>query len=177
MENKTLTPQEQAYWDFMTAAERCQWAWLAGIIDGEGSISIDIGHHKDMCKRGDYQLRVRVKMTDELTIRTAKAITHVGSVHPIRYPSELGWKTAWDWVTTDRKAASVLRHCMPFFVTKKEHARIALEFYKLTLDRRECNRGLREPNIEKRQALHEAICILNKKGPGKTPPSNSNVGD
>lgn len=32
--------QAQAYWDFMTQEEREQYAWLAGIIDGEGTVGI-----------------------------------------------------------------------------------------------------------------------------------------
>lgn len=163
MEEKGLTAQEQAYWDFMTAAECCQWAWVAGIIDGEGSVSIQ--RKAD----GNLEVLLRVSMTHELTVRTIKVFAHVGKVRQDKSRMSSGGKDVWEWRVKGKKAVSTLRQCMPFLVTKKVQARIALEFALLA------NRGhpLSLANKEKRQALREAMLVLNKKGPGKSSPKTA----
>lgn len=117
--------QVQAYWDFMTQEEREQYAWLAGIIDGEGAIYIG---KKPRDWYIQYSLTLRVAMTAKTTIENIKAITHVGSTHIGRHLQRNRAKPLHIWVCYDRQAAAILRKCLPFLVTKRPHALLAVGF-------------------------------------------------
>ena len=124
--SRDIEYQGQAYWDFMTQEEREKYAWLAGIIDGEGAIFMSKRKRRDRNYQ-QYDLILRIEMNSESTIRRVKEIASVGrtyrdSSRPSRY------KTGYIWVAYDHEAASVTRHCLPFLCTKKRHAEIALAF-------------------------------------------------
>ena len=157
--------QAQIYWEFMTAEERCQWAYLAGIIDGEGSITISLQRRTG--RPNDFQLRLAVKMMHEITIRSLKSIAGVGRARKDKYGSRTLGKDVWEWVAVDRNAASVIRHCMLFLITKREQARVALAFHELQAYPRRRAHPLSPSNREKRKLFYTEMGKLNKKGPGK----------
>jgi len=110
----------------MTQKEREEHAWLAGIIDGEGCISISHYWHK--IKQYDkYDLKLLISMTHKATIQRVKSIAGVGVIYPIP-PSGKKKRMQYRWVAYGHQAASVLRLCLPFMTTKKEEAILALEF-------------------------------------------------
>jgi len=118
--------QAQACWDFMTQEERERYAWLAGIIDGEGAIFMSKRKRNDRNYQ-QYDLVLRIEMNSESTIRRVKEIAGVGRIYkdssrPSRY------KTGFIWVAYDHEAAAVIRHCLPYIHTKERHARLALAF-------------------------------------------------
>jgi len=118
--------QAQACWDFMTPEERERYAWLAGIIDGEGAIFMSKRKRSDR-NYHQYDLILRIEMNSESTIRRVKEIAGVGRIYkdssrPSRY------KTGYIWVAYDHEAASVIRRCLPYIHTKEQHARLALAF-------------------------------------------------
>ena len=78
-------------------------AWLAGIIDGEGSI---------------YIRRSRKKETDNFTYALS---VRVGMTHKRK-------KKIFLWTLDTRKAEKVLKEVYPYLVTKKEQATLALAF-------------------------------------------------
>jgi hypothetical protein len=79
-------------------------AWLAGLIEGEGSFT----HHVSGRKRWYHDLRIRVAMTDEDVIRRCLAVSGLGTVKGPYQRRNLAWKPQWIWEVTRRDDAVAL---------------------------------------------------------------------
>jgi len=95
-------------------------AWLAGVIDGEGSVFLTRGRGRSPI------LCLNIGMTHKETIDHIKKITGVGSIYP--RPAGAHRKALYMWQTSENEAASVLYCCLPYLITKREQAKLALEF-------------------------------------------------
>ena len=150
--------------DFLTTPEeKLNWAWLAGIIDGEGSITIVIQSPK--YRKGGIspssQLRVRVKMTHAPTIEHIQTVAHCGTTYPCK--PRPNCKPAFVWDACSREAAAVLRRCLPFLVTKKKQAQVALQFAEIALtfaDSKTVPSGI----LAQRQGCADQLKALNQEG-------------
>jgi hypothetical protein len=112
-------------------ATETEWAWVAGIFEGEGCISFP----------GKYSVALRVNMTDRDIIERLQAVTQVGDVRgPI---TQKGYKDQWFWaVARAAEAQMVLERLAPYFgVRRSERAAEGLK--RLALVRRDgfCHRG------------------------------------
>ncbi len=77
------------------------WAWAAGLFEGEGCIGPD---------------EVRLKMTDEDVVRRFAAIVGVGTVYPPYRQAQLNRLPAWQWVTARRRNVEIiLTRFLPYF--------------------------------------------------------------
>lgn len=76
-----------------------EWAWFAGIFEGEGCIDWN----------SKNSVRLEVKMTDGDIIERLRLISHVGTIRAVPRPPPL--KTAWSWrVTNKTDVLHVLDH-------------------------------------------------------------------
>lgn len=99
-------------------------AYVAGIIDGEGSIGIAI-HKSPSCKRGyTLELCVQVTSSDDwlcqwLRFGFGGSLNHHLNIHgtPMTH-----------WTIVARKAAEFLRLILPYLMIKKPQAEIAINF-------------------------------------------------
>lgn len=140
--------QAQAYWDFMTQEEREQYAWLAGIIDGEGCIGI----HRYRQARGKgtgYQLRLTVGMTSKETIEQIKDLTRIGTISA--WQGKPPRKLKYTWTGNEQEAAGILRRCMPFLVTKRQQAILGIRFAQ----EKHLNRGNFQEQANIRELIHK----------------------
>ena len=97
-------------------------AYIAGIIDGEGSISIRKHSNRNWY---EYQLRVDVKLTDQEIPYWFQELFGGG----VCFRAPIGnRKPAWQWTITDIKAANFLSSVQPYLHIKSEHCKIVLEF-------------------------------------------------
>ena len=127
-----------------------QKAYIAGIVDGEGSISIAHSKHKNNGKRY-YSLRIDVVNTDRKLIDYMADVTDTGYTYC--YESRKNeWKNIHSWVTTRKSAEEFLREILPYLVIKKERAELALEFRK------------HSRKVEKQEQFFEKMKALNKRG-------------
>jgi hypothetical protein len=94
-------------------------AWAAGILDGEGSIGAYTNGN------GGRVLSVQVGNTDFRMVQ--KLHDMFGGCLRETNPCASG-RTYWQWKTTSRVAASCLRLVLPYLITKKEQAEVALVF-------------------------------------------------
>lgn len=118
---------KQLNWDFRTPEEKAKWAYVAGLIDGEGYISLR--ERKD--KKDTYtELMLRVTSVHKPTLDKMREVTKVGTVHLIR-PPQPPRRALYRWHCGGKEAAAVLRSCQEWLVTKAERAKIAMEFYQL----------------------------------------------
>ena len=105
-------------------------AYMAGIVDGEGSVNISYRRKK---KYGDTQARVGlfVYNSDVRLLKWIQKRFH-GSVHvyAARQPT---WKPFGAWHASDLATMRVLELVLPFLVIKKDQAKIAIRFQKTKL--------------------------------------------
>lgn len=103
-------------------------AWLAGILDGEGSLTLEENG------KGCYSPRIQVVMADLATVNEVSRIfKSLTGEEPYRYEREpvagSGHSpTFYARVATQEAVALVLSACLPFLRTKKEHAVGMLSF-------------------------------------------------
>lgn len=105
-------------------------AWAAGIIDGEGCITITRQKPGTSGRiNPSHRLFLKVTMGHEPTVRRLLAIFGVGSVH--LQESSQGYNDAWSWWVASRQAGDVLMLVRPYLVTKAAEADLGFEFLAL----------------------------------------------
>lgn len=97
-------------------------AWTAGIFDGEGSIQI-----YRQGRNGRYSLYVTVGNTDLAMVLTLKRLW-AGHVSTRRKVTPTTRRPIHTWAAYSLRAEEVLRAVLPYLVTKRTQAEVALEF-------------------------------------------------
>lgn len=95
-------------------------AYLAGIIDGEGSII------RLKRKNGSISYRVVVVNTDWPMLEWITDTTGVGSLNT-KPRQEEGHKPCWYWVVNAQTARQILERCYPYMIIKKDKAKKAID--------------------------------------------------
>jgi hypothetical protein len=136
-------------------------AYIAGIIDGEGSISMSYTGPRYGYRYGNYRLVLQVGNTKEPLIEYLHRITGVGN----RWNRE-GQKQehakVWYWQVTNQKAAEVIGSCLPYLVIKVEQALLALSYADFVVPTAV---GITEEVAAERHDIYSALKKANKKGP------------
>lgn len=96
-------------------------AWAAGIIDGEGSISL--ARCKRQGKDETYSLRVQVGNTDPRMILRLKELFG-GSIPKVENRGR--YKPMWRWILYGNAAAVFLTSVLPYLVSKRDQAECGL---------------------------------------------------
>jgi len=90
-------------------------AWLAGLFDGEGCITIETS------KNGSPSIKIGITNTCRPLLEHVKAMTGVGYI-TTRPRQREGWKTTYDWHTTGVNARALLFMMYHRLFSKKERA-------------------------------------------------------
>jgi hypothetical protein len=129
-------------------------AYLAGIIDGEGSICAVINNDKKQ-----PSLRVIVEMTDENVIKWIRErFEGQYCLHPRRNPNR---KPMYQVKWVGRYAKNLLRVVTPYLIGKRKQAELAL---KWPVFPRHDWCKLPSWAEEKRETIRQELCKLNRKG-------------
>jgi hypothetical protein len=119
-----------------------QFGWAVGLFDGEGSIGIY-----------NNAVMLRVSMTDVSAIERFGSIVEAGKLS-WNFRRESNRKHALVWTLCRRTSIQyVLRDFLPFLVTKRESALIALRFMqpgRSVREKRELIKALKELMIRRR---------------------------
>ena len=111
--------------------EESKIAYLAGIIDGEGTIVIAKGKIRKGRKNHLYSLRLQVGNSERRLIDWLQE-NFGGSVHILR--KKKGKKRpAWQWVLGSQDTYKLLKEMKYYLVIKEEQADIGIKFYERTL--------------------------------------------
>lgn len=105
-------------------------AWAAGLIDGEGCITITRQAPSKRRISPSHRLYLKVTMTHKPTVARLAAIFEVGSLHR-QGKRSARTNAGWSWWVSARQACSVLKLVRPFLVTKAVEADIAFKFMEL----------------------------------------------
>lgn len=139
-------------------------AYTAGIVDGEGSISI--AKHKDG-HNFNYVLQVAVDNASAWLIMWLDS-TYGGSISRYK-PKEQKHSEIFRWTTSGRGAMKFLEFILPYLQIKKPQAEIAIKFVRYRKKQAGGYSSFNHPRFtEEELALQEAdhilMCSLNKKG-------------
>jgi hypothetical protein len=136
-------------------------AYLAGLLDGEGTICILRGSHKETKERvwfESYTLRLSITNTNLALLEWVRQ--HFGGSIQERKEVTVRWNKTWIWYCGGKNASDIIRKCLLFLVAKKEQAKIALTFRETFKGKRTAYRI--PPNIlEERAEAYQLIKNLN----------------
>jgi hypothetical protein len=136
-----------------------EWiGWLAGIIDGEGHISISPNGGSQHC------IFLGITNTDKSIIDKVSEITGHGYIKRKRTREE--WKDTYQWLITARQARFVLSSVLPYLVGKRERAELAIDL-QTRIENHKGNRGrlgITEEEFNIREDYRNDMIFLNKKG-------------
>lgn len=137
-------------------------AYIAGIVDGEGCVTLSKLTDATMRDGHSYRPCVMISNTNRVLMQYLTAIVGVGRVNK-RKPSSPNSKISYVWVCWSKQATSLLYQLLPFLVLKKKQAELLLDFQRKSSQ----NFGMRglPPNIRRYQekACHQ-MRRLNKRG-------------
>jgi hypothetical protein len=120
----------------MPAIEVNQYAWLAGMVDGDGTLTIN---------PSDFNPRLMITQIHLPTILYLQE-TFGGKFHS-KGLTGLSRKEYWCWCVYKSWLRGHLCHLLPFLVTKKRQVEVILQFL--------------EASPTERQALFDELTILN----------------
>ncbi len=136
-------------------------AYVAGLIDGEGCISIAKG------TRGHYSVRVEVGMTIKASALLEMLQAEYGGAIDSHRAATDRWEAALRWRILGSKAGPFLERMLPQLLLKEEQARLALKMEEI---RASLPSGRWTPEAAERcEWLRLRIKELNRKGPTPRP--------
>lgn len=115
------------YYHTMNTLTEPQKAYIAGIIDGEGCITIQPNLRRG-AKSKSYSLRCLIATTDYGLMEWVQKTVGMGRIHPRN--SRPGNLQGWNYVASSSMAEELLREVFPYLVVKQNQALIAFEFRK-----------------------------------------------
>lgn len=132
-------------------SDKAKYGYLAGIIDGEGCITIGRGFRPNGTI--NYNAILMVTNTDLKVIKWLHE--QFGGSYYKSKPNNFVSKESYRWrMLKKAEIELMLLAIIPYLIIKKEQAKILLEFVRLT----------RNDDVQKRQELSIKIMALNKRG-------------
>ena len=152
-------------WDFnaddLLETTSLQDSYLAGLIDGEGTVCLFKSKTID---KGCITPRVRPILAIYNSHSGVLAWVferYGGRMDPVKR-AKIDHKPCYVWVTGYQHAARILRRCMPYLIIKKEQARLFIEYCE-TCKRR--GSSVMPAHIRsRRDEIVKEVIFLNKRG-------------
>ena len=141
--------------------KRTDLAYIAGIVDGEGSIYPDFHLSKKGVTR--CNIAVSVNMTDKSALELVKALFG-GKIRCQPRAKHKDWKPEFIWKVSGEKAQIILKAIKPYLLTKRAQAEVALRLLEIH------QRYKRYSPMERflQEADAKALKVLNKRGLTRT---------
>ncbi len=106
------------------------FAWAAGIVDGEGYVTMRMQREHRNKAKSYPRPQITVNMTHEPTILRLREIFGVGALLKLNKPPGLeSRKHAWRWSPVCRHAGVVAKLILPYSVTKREELAAIVAHY------------------------------------------------
>jgi hypothetical protein len=136
----------------MKTSEDPRYAYLAGILDGEGSICISKTTPKGLAKSPWFAGSISVGMTSKQVVKTFK--DKFGGSFSTSKPNGLGDKRIYRWMVISQNARLVAKTLLPFLKIKKRQASLLIKFINF-MDKN--GRHGSRPNTLTETALRESF--------------------
>ena len=141
-------------------------AYIAGLIDGEGCISVSktvTNTAAKGCKRGaSYRSFVSVAMTNIKVLEWLQKSVAAGKIRNVNTSEAKNHKEAWAWILWSIQASDLLKQILPYMIVKKCHAQNLIRFQARM--RQPGSKGLSDKEWEFREMCYAESKILNKRG-------------
>ena len=133
-------------------------AYVAGIVDGDGSISLTRQYKRVY----SYRVAVQVSNTNEWLLQWLR-LAFGGNVHSFQDKGYLRWKhkAIHQWIITATGALDFLKLVYPYLRLKKPQAEIAIKFLEM---RGQQKRWLKPDERVIAEAQRILMANLNKRG-------------
>ena len=135
-------------------------AYFAGIIDGEGTVTVvisDLG-------RSFPQLRPRLMISSTDYELLEWLVQFGGNVYKSHRKAKKGCKFLWTWTSEKQtEVIRILEQVQPYLILKAEQSILLQEFCIGRIEKMKQQRGV--PGYSKREIeIHERMRVLNKRG-------------
>lgn len=135
------------------------WAWAAGIVDGEGCIGLEKNGHS---RTQSYTLGLSIEMTHLSTIQKLRRIFGCGKQYE-RHRNKRHRKL-YQLQLHGKEASDAIRKMLPYLVTKREQANLAIEYSERCQTEPGNNQPVSVEVQNLRQIMYEEMQELNKRG-------------
>lgn len=143
------------------------YAYLAGIIDGEGTIRIDKTDYSQKRMRSpQYLAQICIGMNDKQVLDLLKETFGGGNVREERVPDR---RSVWRWAATGRfRVPPILRMLLPYLKTKRRHAEIVIDFCENWVRPYVSRNGVDPQELQRREEAYLKVRKLNAVGAAAT---------
>lgn len=140
-----------------------QLSYLAGIIDGEGSICVDLQRANGKARKHDYYcLRLSIVNTNKELMDWLKQ-TFEGNYYAQK--KHAGKKQCYTYRLFGDKLLNVIIACLPYFIIKRQQAELVQEFRKTVMGK--TNWNIPKEVLNLRYQMYLKSKDLNKTGDHK----------
>ncbi len=126
------TPIPRAEWHPSEAMSETDWAYLAGLIDGEGCVGVYLRskvHRGSRQKTSSPSYKILLNIVNSHRGVLEWVLCHLGGDIQPKSAAAGNHKPAWVWRQKRVDAAQfVLRKCLPYLKIKREQAELVLSF-------------------------------------------------
>jgi hypothetical protein len=140
------------------------WAYMAGIMDTDGSFSVK--RQKGHCETKNLRYMPQIQMA----MASLDVINHIrkncifGTVCVVKNKScTRGFHYAWS-IGKKSDCSEFIEYILPYLKEKKEQALILLEFCKNSQNTKHCSAGIPKEELAFRESCYQRIVALNKNG-------------
>lgn len=146
-----------------------KYAYLAGIIDGEGYVGIKKTNNRTDCQNPQYHERIQVRMIDETAISFLTEVLG-GNYYKETEHSKYSKKPLYCYQASDKTAASIIKKLFPYLIVKKRQANLILKLRESKENKKSFLRGspskrpMNPKIVEYRESLYRQIKEIHKGG-------------
>lgn len=133
-----------------------QIAYLAGIIDGEGSFYIG----QESRRKKHYNSRLYVVNTDERLINWLRQ-TFGGLIYSRISKTHPTWKRKFEWITNKSEIIPITKAILPYLICKKQQAELMIKFRETFEFRTYAGRGIPADIVSLRMDMCNKMHELN----------------
>ncbi|MDA4114262.1 MAG: hypothetical protein OK474_09470 [Thaumarchaeota archaeon] len=139
-------------------------AWLAGVVDGEGSIFLSKVTHPAYRRGFFYRPQIEVSNSNRSFLVRVMEIIGEGTVQPARKGGE-SLRTRWEYSAASGVLRAILPQILPYMVIKGETAGKILEYFQYIDEHPiRSKKEISKEYYEKLDSLYSAIKKMNEKG-------------
>jgi DNA modification methylase len=154
----------QQPYEHVAIKERVDRAWLAGLVDGEGCLSI-LETRSPHGSGNSYPPILQIRMCDPECIDRAKSVTGFVESSILQHPpSQGGVRGSYQWRLHGEKAAQITAEIFPYLCIKRRQA-VILWNHQQIRNSYETKRGVQIPDdaVQKQKECRRLIRTLNQK--------------
>ena len=133
-------------------------AYIAGIVDGEGSLNLNRVHSNDPNRKATYSIRMRITNTFPGLLDWIGLKVGYGSIGQLK-KYKIHYKQAYEWILNGRRAVVLLKQLYPYLKVKKLQADVIFEYAETLTPPGQVK--LTQNVINIREDLKEQITCLN----------------